>query len=143
LTKNDVLLHRNGARSSNAKSRKRLGAPALVTFLLLATSALAYFGCRHGAKVDASGSPLANSDFELRRESFSGKVENVLAAGSYTYFSLRLPDDRERWVVELSSSHRSASWVSVSSYGLRRNFDSPRLSRRFDELYFVSVSDSK
>ncbi|WP_394846901.1 hypothetical protein LZC95_05470 [Pendulispora brunnea] len=67
----------------------------------------------------------------------------MLDAGSYTYFSLRMPDDRERWVVELSRSHRNASWMNVNSYGLRRNFDSPRLNRRFDELYFVSVSDSK
>ncbi|WP_394836547.1 hypothetical protein LVJ94_06525 [Pendulispora rubella] len=121
----------------------RRGTKALVASLFVAISATAYFGCRHGSKVDSSGSPLANSDFEFRREAFSGRVENVLDAGSYTYFSLRMPDDRERWVVELSRSHRSASWMSVSSYGVRRNFDSPRLNRRFDELYFVSVSDSK
>ncbi len=90
------------------------------------------------------GPPMTtDAAFEIRRESFSGEVTEVAAAGSYTYFGLRLPDASTRWVVIHGRGDRDASWLAVDSFGRRTGFVSRRLNRRFDELYFASIHDRK
>lgn len=68
----------------------------------------------------------------------SGTVVERLAAGRYHYLRIRSADT-DRWIATMGAGADVGARVVVRSFGLRRDFDSPRLGRRFDELTFGSV----
>lgn len=93
----------------------------------------------------AGGLALASRDgggrpsFDIHTETFEGEVAEVLEAGNYTYFALVDQGGVRRWVVTPGGQYRGATRLRVRSFGRRHGFESERLRRRFDDLYFVSV----
>lgn len=69
-----------------------------------------------------------------------GRVEERLAAGSYTYLALRTRDDALLWAVTLGGGAPVGAEVRVRSLGRQRAFHSRRLDRTFPELTFGIVS---
>ncbi|HEU4408460.1 MAG TPA: hypothetical protein VFS43_24570 [Polyangiaceae bacterium] len=74
------------------------------------------------------------------RTSFDGVVLERLDAGSYGYLRVRRDGDAApTWVVTMLPSVGVGARVHVKAYGRARDFDSRRLGRRFDDLYFATV----
>jgi hypothetical protein len=74
------------------------------------------------------------------RTSFDATVIERVDAGSYGY--LRVQRDGNAaptWVVTMRPSVGVGTRVHVTAFGRARNFDSKRLGRRFDDLYFAAV----
>lgn len=123
----------------------------------LALLLLITVGCDRSAGTwspPGAGPPMAaDAAFELGRWTFSGTVQEALAAGGYTYFRLRTDaveaqaqaqvQAQDRWVVAADRSHRGAARLTVRCFGLRRGFVSRRLNRTFAVLYFGSLSDAE
>lgn len=85
-----------------------------------------------------AGPPMLDPTYEATRERLTGPVTEELAAGTYTYFRLRLGDGDERWVVLSGRKHRGARRLAVDCHGRSREFVSPRLGRSFAPLHFCS-----
>ncbi len=68
----------------------------------------------------------------------TGTVTERLTAGSYSYLRIQDAGD-ERWIATMGAGAEVGARVIVRSFGTRRDFESPRLGRRFDELTFGSV----
>ncbi len=68
----------------------------------------------------------------------TGTVTERLTAGSYSYLRIHDAGD-ERWIATMGAGADVGARVIVRSFGTRRDFESPRLGRRFDELTFGSV----
>jgi hypothetical protein len=83
-----------------------------------------------------AGPPLAGAPVQ---EHFDGTVEEVLPAGSYTYFRLRVAEGDERWVVISGRTDREAKRLAVASFSHHEDFVSKRLDRSFHNLYFAAV----
>jgi hypothetical protein len=74
------------------------------------------------------------------RTSFDAIVIERLDAGSYGYLRVRREGDAApTWVVTLRPSVEAGARVHVIAFGRARDFDSKRLGRRFDDLYFGTV----
>jgi hypothetical protein len=129
-------------RSWSTRQRIRLlrvsFALALLTVVFAGLARASRSGAEHGEKGE---NPLRSAAFQLRKEHFAGAVEEVLAAGSYTYFHVRTSGHERRWVVALCSTCRSARTLQITSYGTRDDFSSKRLGRRFDRLHFSTISE--
>jgi hypothetical protein len=77
---------------------------------------------------------------EAERLSFEGRVSERLVAGSYLYLSVERADGTRTWVVTLASfSPRLDSRVRVVAVGYAAHFNSKRLARTFEGLYFAVV----
>jgi hypothetical protein len=86
------------------------------------------------------GGPLASLGPESRdRRTIAGRPVERLRAGSYTY--LRVEDDQgqRRWVVTLGRVPEGAARVEARTLARASDFQSKRLRRRFDELFFATV----
>lgn len=83
-----------------------------------------------------SGPPTAGAPVQER---FDGTVEEVLPAGSYTYFRLRVAEGDERWVVISGRADRDAERLAVSTFAHHEDFVSKRLDRSFHNLYFAAI----
>jgi hypothetical protein len=71
---------------------------------------------------------------------FSGRVEEVLRAGSYTYLLIVCDDDSaQRWVVTLGRGADVGDQVAIHNMGTKQDFRSKRLERTFAELVFGIV----
>lgn len=73
---------------------------------------------------------------------FEGRVIERVQAGSYTYLLVERAGGARSWVVTLASSSGAQSRVSrvqVLAMGYAAHFDSKRLARTFDGLYFAVV----
>jgi hypothetical protein len=90
----------------------------------------------------APSSPLGRLDAptpgtrELR-----GVVAERLKAGSYSYLRIE-GEDGSHWVATTGAGAEIGERVVVRSMGTRRDFNSPRLGRHFDELVFGFVDGS-
>jgi hypothetical protein len=84
-----------------------------------------------------TGSPLAG--VTAVNASFVATVREVLRAGSYSYFDVELDDGSRRWAVMMGPALVVGTRVRVDVFGTRRDFDSPRLRRRFATLDFARV----
>ncbi len=73
------------------------------------------------------------------RVAFAATVLERLDAGAYGYLRVAREDGAQAWVVTMRPSVDAGARVRVTAYGRARDFDSKRLKRRFDELYFASV----
>ena len=89
------------------------------------------------------GNPLAIYGLPAAdRIRFAGRVVERLVAGSYTYLEIERAAGDRAWVVTLTTSEGAALGiddVNVVAVGHARNFESKRLRRRFDDLYFAVV----
>ncbi len=95
-------------------------------------------GCAHDAATrDGAGEAVPGEG-----ASFTGDVVEMLPAGRYTYYRLRVAEGDERWVVVSDKEHRDASRLSVRSNSVRRDFASSRLGRSFAVLHFSSIETS-
>jgi hypothetical protein len=77
------------------------------------------------------------------RLSFDAVVVERLDAGSYGYLRVTRDDgSAPAWIATLRPSVEVGARVHVTAFGHTRDFDSPRLKRRFDDLYFAAVRRS-
>jgi len=81
----------------------------------------------------------ALASLERRERELSGRVEERVSAGSYTYFALRTVDEQLRWVVTMGGGPREGAHVAVRSFGVSPRFYSKRLRREFPNLVFGMV----
>jgi len=93
----------------------------------------------------AAGAPSVNPLATLQRDTRDsepsvGRVEQRLAAGSYSYLALRLDDGELRWLVTLGKGESVGTRVRSRSFGHRTDFYSRRLQRTFPVLAFGFVS---
>jgi hypothetical protein len=86
-----------------------------------------------------SGPPAVDPPPEAL-SSFSGRVEQRLRAGSYSYLLVRADAGRVHWVVTLGDGVAAGLEVDVRSFGARDQFRSRRLGRTFEHLLFAMVS---
>lgn len=97
-----------------------------------------------GFQAEAPTNPFAASSL-ARNDRFvmTGEVTERLAAGMYSYVSVRNEDGRQHWIVSLAAtSPAHATRVSALIVGQAENFESRLLSRRFDALLFGVVRDA-
>jgi hypothetical protein len=77
---------------------------------------------------------------QAERLSFDAKVVERLDAGSYGYLRVARDDGAAPvWIATLRPSVEVGARVRVTTFGRARDFDSRRLKRRFDDLYFAAV----
>lgn len=125
----------------------------LIRLLVLCGAVVGPAGCSPAPSPDAAESPVAAPPAvsppaasplgtlvppTRGHEELTGTVVERLAAGRYHYLRIR-EADTERWIATMGAGADVGARVVVRSFGLRRDFDSPRLGRRFDELTFGSV----
>ncbi|MBC8070794.1 MAG: hypothetical protein IAG13_20880 [Deltaproteobacteria bacterium] len=96
---------------------------------------LLYAACNEDVVAPASP-PVAGAPVQER---FGGTVEEVLPAGSYTYFRLRVAEGDERWVVISGAADRDAERLAVATFSHHEDFVSRRLDRSFHNLYFAAI----
>lgn len=70
---------------------------------------------------------------------FEGRVAERLAVGSYAYLRVEREGAADAWVVAMRPRANVGDRVQISAVGRAENFDSKRLGRRFDELWFAVV----
>ncbi len=118
--------------------------------VLAISGPLATGGCRKlYAEESTPSEPAAPSNpfatFALpkaERLSFEGRVVDRLDAGSYVYLEVERSSGERSWTVTLSSSDgakRGVEAVRVVAVGYASDFESKRLGRTFDGLYFAVV----
>ena len=76
------------------------------------------------------------------RVRFEARVLERIEAGSYVYLGVERESGERSWVVTLSSSsgaRRGVDKVRVVAMGYAEHFESKRLSRSFDGLFFAVV----
>lgn len=135
--------------SAGPRSPRR--APFALAALPLALSAL-LLGCQHEPAPGASPAAAASAEggalgplqrYALpaaERASFDATVVERIDAGSYGYLRvLRDGAAAPAWVVTMRPSVDVGARVRVTTFGHARDFDSRRLGRRFDDLYFAAV----
>lgn len=91
-----------------------------------------------------AASPMGALDSPAADErEITGVVTERLVAGRYSYLCLDA-DGTRVWIATTGAGAEVGQRVHVRSLGTRRDFESPRLGRRFDELVFgvVRVVDS-
>jgi hypothetical protein len=122
--------------SQSLRLGKRLGRWRLLLagLLLLLLAGLASHWVWPIAVAGRGQNPLGQLQAESR--SFRGVIVEALPAGSYRYLRLRSEDGQLTWVVTLGQSAALGATVEARSYGVRQDFASKRLHRRFAQLHF-------
>lgn len=110
----------------------------LLAGLLLAVCgvALATAPPTSAAEVPTAAGPPALEP--AARAHFVGVAAETLRAGPYTYLRVVTAED-ERWVVTMDPPPPPLARVAVQSHGLRHDYHSRRLDRRFAALDFGTV----
>lgn len=92
------------------------------------------------AAVVATKNPFAEVDPPRKGdEKLTGRIVEILRAGSYTYASVQPDEGEARWVVTMRRGLSTGQEVDVKNMGTQRAFRSKRLGRTFDELIFGIV----
>lgn len=68
-----------------------------------------------------------------------GRVAERLDAGRYGYLRIAVSGSPDRWLVAVKPKARAGDEVVARGVALARDFESRRLGRTFEELYFGSV----
>lgn len=111
---------------------------ATVTLVLMVVCVVV----RVSGEAPRSGSPFASAALPIdQRFVVQGELIERLDAGSYAYFRVRDDHGADHWVVSLSlaSPPETSARVRADVLGRAEEFESPRLSRRFDVLLFAIV----
>jgi hypothetical protein len=74
--------------------------------------------------------------------SFDGRVVERLDAGPYAYLRVARDGAGDAWVVSMVGKPHPGDRVHVDAVGRADHFDSARLGRRFDDLWFAAVRTS-
>lgn len=88
------------------------------------------------SKQEASGMPFA---IEKLTESFEGNASEVLRVSGYTYVAVDTGAG-VRWAVSLSKEIDEGAHVRVRAFGKKEAFESKKLGRTFDELWFAIIT---
>lgn len=139
-----------GRGSTRSSFRRKLLTGALLGLMVVAAlfvasgSLRSASGAGAGPASAATGNPLGQlARSPIDDAPITGRVEERLAAGSYTYLAVRSDKDALVWAVTLGDGAPAGAPVKVRSMGRRTNFYSRRLGRTFDELVFGIVSASE
>lgn len=84
-------------------------------------------------------SPLAFARTVLASRAVEGVVVESIPAASYRYVHLIDAEGRDTWVVGLGIGARVGDVASFQPIATSRDFESPRLGRRFTRLVFVAA----
>ena len=121
--------------------RRRIVALSLFSGLF-ALMSLATCSLTNGGSFGSAGPLAAYALPAGERVLFDGHVVERLDAGSYVYLAVDKSPTERVWVVTLASSKGAAPGVAnvhVVAMGHATHFDSKRLGRSFDDLYFAVV----
>jgi hypothetical protein len=72
-------------------------------------------------------------------ERWAGEAVEVLSAGRYRYVKLACDDGHTRWIATDRQGLKAGQRASAQVYAARDGFESRRLGRRFERLYFGAV----
>lgn len=127
--------------------RRKLARGLLLTAIVALFAAAAARSSPSGSGAGQASAAAANPLGQLVRSTvddapITGRVEERIAAGSYTYLAVRSDTNALVWAVTLGEGAPAGSPVRVRSMGRRTNFYSRRLGKTFDELVFGIVSAS-
>jgi hypothetical protein len=113
-----------------------------VAALVVASVALVGCGAADTTMTSApSVSPRQGMPFAIDRltESFSGTAQEVLRVSGYTYVAVDTGSG-VRWAVSLQRDIDEGARVSVRAFGKKHAFESKKLGRTFDELWFAIIT---
>ena len=98
-------------------------------------------GAEEAGEKQGEGNPLQTLDRAVDRTPHRGLIIDALSAGPYTYLLVQRSGEEpeERWVVTMRDGLEPGMLVRVAPIGRRRGFESARLHRQFDELWFAAV----
>lgn len=84
----------------------------------------------------------ASMPFTLERlvETYDGPAREVLQVPGYTYVAIEVGPGDVRWTASLEKRLHAGDRVRAHSFGVKRDFESRRLARRFAELRFAALS---
>ncbi len=113
----------------------------LKTLALTATLA-ASLGCTAApegtVKTNQARMPFA---IERLTESFEGTAREVLQVSGYTYVAVDTgAAGGVRWTVALHKDIDEGARVRVRAFGMKEAFESKKLGRTFDELWFALIT---
>ncbi len=102
------------------------------------------FACGGAPAGPTAPTRSASIPFQLdfSKEIFTGTVTERVAAGPYTYLSVRPETGAARWAVVLGDGPPAGRRVVVTVYGTQQDFVSARLDRTFSTLAFSRVQDA-
>lgn len=87
-----------------------------------------------------SANPLAEAAAPTDADrNFAGQVVERLDAGGYTYVAVDRGEGRSTWVATMGRGAEVGSRVRVEGFGVKEDFHSRRLDRRFDRIVFGVV----
>jgi hypothetical protein len=137
-----------GRGPASLSPRRKVTKALLLGLTVVAVFLAAFAWPRPAARssaADPAGAAAANPLAELSRSALdnapiTGRVEERLSAGSYTYLSVRTGANTSVWVVTLGGGSPPGAPVKVRSMGRRADFYSSRLKRTFPELIFGIIS---
>jgi hypothetical protein len=91
------------------------------------------------AATNRSGMPFS---IERLTESFEGRAQEVLQVSGYTYVAVDSgsPGAGVRWAVSLAKDIDEGAHVRVRAFGKKEAFESKKLGRTFDELWFALIT---
>jgi hypothetical protein len=95
----------------------------------------------HAASRAASQAERATMPFSIERltESFEGSASEVLRVSGYTYVAVDTGAGT-RWAVSLAKDIDEGARVRVRAFGKKEAFESKKLGRTFDELWFAIIT---
>lgn len=119
-----------------AKERKPWLLPAAVLAAIAGT-----LGWIHAHRETRAAGPLG-SHLLPAPVRFDGRVVERLDAGPYAYLRVARDGAGDAWVVSMRGTVRAGDRVHVDAVGRVERFDSARLGRSFDDLWFAAVRTS-
>ncbi|WP_437677763.1 hypothetical protein [Sorangium sp. So ce131] len=141
-----LVVSARAARGAAPRSaRRRLAKPLLGLALFAALFALLGWHLDTPSSAAGSAGPSATNPLgqlsrsPADRTPIAGRVEERLAAGSYTYVAVRTDVDLV-WAVTIGDAPPPGTRVKVRSMGRRTSFHSRRLDRTFPALVFGLIS---
>lgn len=127
-------------------SRLRTSALALALTLAAASASGLVLAVRvvAGSPVSPVSSAAGTMPFSIERltESFAGTVREVLNVSGYTYVAVDTGTET-RWVVVLAKHIDEGAHVRVRAFGKKDAFESKKLGRTFDELWFALITQQQ
>jgi hypothetical protein len=112
---------------------------------------LALTGCGKAPEAEPSGPPpdaqpalranplTAATEPSDAERNFAGNVVERLDAGGYTYVAVDRGEGRSTWVATMGRGAEVGTRVRVEGFGVKEDFHSRRLDRRFERIVFGVV----
>lgn len=100
-------------------------------------------GAARGAAAQRIASIAMPFGVDRLSESFAGTAREVVHVSGYTYVAVDVGEGRIRWAVCLAREIEEGARVRVRAFGKKSAFESKKLGRTFDELWFAIVTEEK